>query len=448
MRTPRASGSRRAPLGWRAVALAVLCGALPVVALDDEVAGSAAGCAASDGPAYDAGWRPGQALIHFDRQAADRLHEAMAAARRHIDVSTFLLGGGFGRDVLRTLDRQARRGVRVRLIYADPGNIGAAMAVKRAWLRIDPLPAAGAGTAVHFEPAADEAFAGELAGSPIERRRFPLGQFPVAPMKLAHDKLLIVDGEHAFAGGLNLDSVALGNHDALIEVAGPAAAAAAAVFEQDWRRAAGPLESASTPQPEPRVGPPDVAAAADARWPERLRFAVTRPGCENQHALMLELLAGARRRAWVQMFYLTEPRLVQALVAAHRRGVDVRVIVDPNDYSLGLRMRGLPNVAQTTTLRDAGVPLRLYASRPGEQMHQKTLLVDGQLAFVGSTNWTRQSFRVNTESGYLVDSRAQAEALAARFTEDWERRSRPVDGAPGAGERAWSALARLVSRYL
>ncbi len=128
--------------------------------------------------------------------------------------------------------------------------------------------------------------------------------------------------------------------------------------------------------------------------------------------------------------------------------VDVRVLQDPNEFSLGLHLYGAPNIAFMGKLIDAGVPLRLYRSSPGGQMHQKSLLVDDRWVVVGATNWTRQSFRVNTESSYLVDSQRQATRLAQRFTEDWESHSVAPDAQRLQQRRAYSAMLRLLSEYL
>lgn len=383
---------------------------------------------------YEADWLPGRSEIHFDRQGLMTMLTAIGEAQRSIDVTTFLLGGEFGLEVLRALDRKAQAGVRVRLLYEDPANIGLGMAFKKALLALDPLPMNA--PAIHFQPVVAKTFEGELAQSKIERRRFPLERFPAAPLKLAHDKLLLIDGVRAFNGGMNLHSSALGNHDAVIEVTGPAARPASVVFEHDWHMAGG--QASAVPAP----------TAALAEWPERMRYRITRPGCANQHALLLELLAQARERVWLQMFYVTDTPLIAALVAARQRGVDVRVLQDPNEFSLGLHLAGAPNIAYTAKLVDAGVPLRLYRSRPGGQMHQKSLLVDDRWVVVGATNWTRQSFRVNTESSYLVDSQRQATRLAERFTDDWELHSVAPDAQRLQQRRAYSAMLRLLSEYL
>ena len=128
--------------------------------------------------------------------------------------------------------------------------------------------------------------------------------------------------------------------------------------------------------------------------------------------------AGARRRIWVQMFHVTEPTLVRALGRAARRAVDVRVLCDPNEFSLGVQLSGAPNLPFVKALMELGVPVHLCDAAPGAQMHQKSIVVDSSRVFAGATNLTRQSFRVNTESAFFVDGPDLAEVFERRFTDE------------------------------
>jgi phosphatidylserine/phosphatidylglycerophosphate/cardiolipin synthase-like enzyme len=298
----------------------------------------------------------------------------------------------------------------------------------------------------HYVPDVDRVFQGELCGSPIERAGFPLGAFRsargLAPLKLAHDKIVVIDGATAIVGGMNLATAVAGNHDLLLRVTGPAVAAPREVFEHDWALACGRRERF------PDWGAAEVEAGAEGGWPHSLRFVVTRPDRADQLDLLLELIGHARDRVWVQMFYVTEPALVAALGRAARRGVDVRVICDPNEFSLGIRLYGAPNLPFVKLLLDMGVPVHLFDAAPGAQMHQKSIVVDSRYVFAGATNLTRQSFRVNTESAFLVDGPDLAGVFERRFLDDWTTRS----AAPGADlfrrRRAYLWCVKLASRYL
>ena len=321
-----------------------------------------------------------------------------------------MLGGPLGRRVLRLLDRKARAGVRVRLLHREGLSIRLGVRVKQC------LPVMRRRTpdhpGHHYVPDVDRLFRGELRGTPIRRAGFPLGAFRrqgFAPLKLAHDKIVVVDGATAIVGGMNLATAVAGNHDLLLRVTGPAVVAPQAVFDHDWDLAHGRRE------PFPDWCARAAALDTGEDWPHRLRFAVTRPDRSDQRQLLLDVIDRARERLWVQMFYVTEQTLVESLGRAARRGVDVRVLCDPNEFSLGVRLYGAPNLPFVKELMAAGVPVRLFDAAPGAQMHQKSIVVDSRYVFAGATNLTRQSFRVNTESAFLVDGPGLADVFERRF---------------------------------
>jgi phosphatidylserine/phosphatidylglycerophosphate/cardiolipin synthase-like enzyme len=179
-----------------------------------------------------------------------------------------------------------------------------------------------------------------------------------------------------------------------------------------------------------------------------LQFLVTRPHCENQYRTILMNIERAQERIWIQMYCLTDTGIIDKLIEAGQRGVDIRILLDSNEFALGLRLRGVPNLAFSPKLMNNGIAVRIYHSEPGHQMHQKSMLVDNETVMVGATNFTRQSFRVNTESMFLIKDRTVAETFAKRFQSDWHDNSNTP--APGTvpSYPIYYTLARWVSRYL
>lgn len=382
--------------------------------------------------------------LFFDRPALAMAVRAMRAARRSIDVETFMVGGRLGRAVLRLLDRKAAAGVRVRLLHREGPTIRAAAACKR-WLPLVRGSRAEDHPDHHYTPEVDRLFRGPLAGSLIERAAFPLQAFRgrgFAPLKLAHDKIIVIDGHTAILGGMNLATAVSRNCDLLMKLTGSAAAAPAAVFDYDWELSMG--GNPAFPSWTAEWRPSDEAAGSAARS----RLVVTRPGRANQRRAVRELIGSARCRAWVQMFYLTEPTIVDRLIAARRRGVDVRVLCDANECSLGVRLHGAPNLPFVQDLIEGGVAVRLYHSRPGSQMHQKSIVIDSRLVYAGATNLTRQSFRVNTESALIADDPALGQVLDARFARCWSDRSSAPDAGVFQRRRHYLGAVRTLSRFI
>jgi len=114
---------------------------------------------------------------------------------------------------------------------------------------------------------------------------------------------------------------------------------------------------------------------------------------------------------------LTDNPLVDALIAAHGRGIDVRVLIDTSDWSDDIRAKGERAVAG---LRDQGVDARLDA--PEVTTHAKLVVVDRETTILGSTNWNAYAFREHEQANVRVDSPAVAAAFAEYFERLWNGR--------------------------
>jgi phosphatidylserine/phosphatidylglycerophosphate/cardiolipin synthase-like enzyme len=379
--------------------------------------------------------------VFFDSASLIMAEETIANSRRSIDIEMFMIGGEYGERILRLLDSKARAGVKVRLIHREGVSIRCGVALKRFGQYV--TRSRGMDASHHYRPTVDRLFSNELKLSPIRRGHFPLhrfGNFISNPLKLAHDKLIIVDGQFAIMGGMNLADAVAANHDLFIKFTGPAVAAPSAVFEYDWALAHPGKSSAG------RAIIPPVIKGEDAI--DALCFLTTRPHSRNQLEDVLQILATAKERIWIEMFYMTDPRIIHALILAAGKNVDVRILCDPNEYSLGLPMRGAPNLPFVGELAVADVPIRLFNTAPGRQMHQKSMLVDDELVYTGATNFTRMSFRSNTESSVLIRSRNVAKIFEQRFLEDWACFSTKPDWRILRKRQFYLSIVRRLSRYM
>lgn len=126
------------------------------------------------------------------------------------------------------------------------------------------------------------------------------------------------------------------------------------------------------------------------------------------------------------MFYLSHRELIQALIKASRRGVNVRVLLDANHDAFGREKSGVPNRQAGMELTENGVSVHWCHTR-GEQCHSKLLLAqgkDGQARMLlGSANFTRRNLDdLNLESDVLVfASRDHSSIQKAHlfFEEQW-----------------------------
>ena len=386
-------------------------------------------------------WFPAKIEVFFDRNAHSMAEETIAGAQRTIEMEMFMIGGEYGERVMQLLDDKARKGICVRLIHREGASIRCGVALKKLGQLLG--RSRNRHSSHHYIPAVDHLFATHLKHSPIQRSHFPLSRFGSilsAPLKLAHDKLIIIDRQFAIMGGMNLASAVAENHDLFIRISGPAVSAATALFESDWLLTHPDHTSDRPSVPSPRTNSVDT--------PDEVRFLTTRPQAQDHVTDVLQLMAAAKERLWLEMFYLTEPTIIRALILAVKRNLDVRIICDPNEFSLGLPMRGAPNLPFVAELAAAGVPVRLFRSAPGSQMHQKSMLIDTDFVYTGATNFTQMSFRANTESSVLIRSRNVTGIFERRFLEDWNSFSTPPDHDIIRRRRLYLGVVRHLSRYI
>ena len=155
--------------------------------------------------------------------------------------------------------------------------------------------------------------------------------------------------------------------------------------------------------------------------PQRAVISVCFAPEEDCAAFAVRAIDHARHRILVNAYNLTTGSgIVEALVRARTRGVDVRVIADKRTPCE--RNTGIPALAA------AGAPIWIDHAVP--IAHAKTMVIDDALTLMGSYNWTRNAAR-NSEDLNLVVSRALNAAYAAQW------RSRRAASAPFVAREDW-----------
>ncbi|MGC3872898.1 phospholipase D family protein [Halomonas sp. GXIMD04776] len=128
----------------------------------------------------------------------------------------------------------------------------------------------------------------------------------------------------------------------------------------------------------------------------------------------------------IAVFYFSHRELLASVVAAHERGVRIRVLLDPNKDAFGIKKNGIPNRQAAADLHRAGVPVRWCATM-GEQCHAKLFLkrsLSGDAALIlGSANFTRRNLdNLNLETSVRLKGNAQTPAIidaASYFARYW-----------------------------
>jgi hypothetical protein len=124
------------------------------------------------------------------------------------------------------------------------------------------------------------------------------------------------------------------------------------------------------------------------------------------------------------MFYLSERKIISALIAARDRGTNIRILLDPNKDAFGWKKNGIPNRQVAKELAENDIAVR-WCDTHGEQCHSKTLMVtkiDGSTYIIsGSANFTRRNLNdLNLETDVRVTTIENSEL--ARSVQDYINR--------------------------
>jgi phosphatidylserine/phosphatidylglycerophosphate/cardiolipin synthase-like enzyme len=129
-------------------------------------------------------------------------------------------------------------------------------------------------------------------------------------------------------------------------------------------------------------------------------------------AKLVELYSRAQRYIYVAVYGLTYPPAVKALIAAKKRGVDVRIITDREKLS------DPKQEIAAETLRLAGIPVRV--NQHDGLMHLKQVVMDDEVNTTGSMNHTTSGNKYNDERLDVITDRASSIKAREKFLAMWQ----------------------------
>ncbi len=327
--------------------------------------------------------------VHFLKDATENYPawlEAIESAKDWIHFETYIIHeDDIGRRFADALCRKAQQGVKVRLIYDWVGSLGNAS--RRFW-RI-------------------------LAEHGVDVRCFnpPRLDSPFGWLNRDHRKTLSVDGRIAFVSGLCVGQRWLGYPDRGIDgwrdfglqIEGPAVADIEKAFADTWATTGDALPSTETPSSE------SIEPAGGIE----LRVVPTVPNAGSIYRFDLLIAAMAQRSIWLwDAYFIGTASYIQALTAAAKSGVDVRLLVPgANDVPV---MRALSRAGMRPLL-EGGV--RVFEWN-GAMMHAKTAVIDGRWVRVGSTNLNLTSWLGNWELDVIIEDERLGGELEQIYLDD------------------------------
>ncbi|HMJ13260.1 MAG TPA: phospholipase D-like domain-containing protein [Polyangiaceae bacterium] len=336
-------------------------------------------------------------LLRDAVQAFPAMLEAIAGARRQVLLEMYWFDSDrAGRRFTKALLEARGRGLEVALIYDSLGSWEADPAM------FSELKQAGVHV-IEFNPMMPW------------KRRFRLARLSLRD----HRKILVVDGEKGFTGGVNLADVWLpeeeegqGWRDDMICVQGPAVGGLMNLFQRTWRREGGaPLTALPRVSGSGRLGDQRVQVLGE-------HYALRRR--EITSAYLLNIYR-ARSRVWItNSYFVPDPTVTRALKRAARRGVDVRVILPAfSDVEI---VRHASRAMWGGLLRSGVRIFEFYRSI----LHSKSAVIDGTWSTIGSFNMDYRSLRANLEVNVAVQDTGFGTVMEESFRRDLEH-CREVD---------------------
>jgi cardiolipin synthase len=323
------------------------------------------------------------------------IFEGIEEARDYVLVQFFIVkADSLGRELQSRLIAKAKQGVRVYFLYDEIGSHKLPKSYKQE------LSTAGA-----------EVFSFQSTKGP--RNRFQINF-------RNHRKIVVVDGKQAWVGGHNVGDEYLGKdpkfggwRDTHVKVEGPVTLATQLSFLEDWYWATHTI-------PELNWTP----TTADSG---NMNVLVVPSGpadtLETAGLMFVHAINSARKRVWIASpYFVPDEAVMSALQLAGLRGVDVRILIpDKPDHMLVY-------LAAFSYFDDAGhTGVQFYRYEAGF-LHQKVVLVDNDVAAVGTANFDNRSFRLNFEITMVFADSSFAERVEKMFHEDFARSRKMMPG--------------------
>ena len=346
----------------------------------------------------------------------DRIFPAMLAAidgaERSVDLMTYVYWkGDIANRFADALSAAAGRGVRVRLLIDAVGGLQ----IERSLVnRMDD------------------------AGVHVEWFRKPWLNSPLKQNHRCHRKILVVDEEVAFTGGVGIAEEWCGDardasewRDTHVEVRGPAVDGLRAAFAQNWAESGRELYDDNDTFPQ--ASQTGLTVAQVVRGSASL-------GWDDLQSTFRVLLDSATERLSIATAYFApDDFFLERLCVAAQRGVRVDLLL-PGPHA-DKRACQLASEAAYDQLTSCGV--RVWNFQPA-MMHAKIMIVDGIAAVVGSSNFNRRSLDHDEEVVLVALDSEVAGLLAADFDADLER-SEEIDLTRWRGPRSRQKLLELAT---
>jgi cardiolipin synthase len=326
-------------------------------------------------------------LLIDGKETFDRLFAEMAKAKEYICVNFYIVKNDrVGAKFQQALIERAKAGLKVYFLFDEIGS-----------------------------HKLSSTFLGELRDAGVQCESFGANRRWWSRLQLNfrnHRKIVVIDGEMAFMGGLNVGDEYLGRdkkygawRDTHLLLKGPAVEAVQLVFLEDWFWACDEVPKLSWH--EKALSANQVAAIIPTGPADPV---------ESWKLLVSEAANISRERLWITSpYFVPDDGVMSALQLAALRGVDVRIMLPERADHLLVWLSGF-------SFYEQAIPygVKLFRYQRGF-LHQKVMLIDKRIATVGTANFDNRSFRLNFEITAFVSDGKFIGEVEKMLTADFER---------------------------
>lgn len=340
------------------------------------------------------------------RPYVNALMRDIAHARQSVYVDYYILGGEIGREVGKLLRKKLREGVDVRVML-DPhlGVVGKLRDQVRSLIRF------------------------------LEREKIPYRKAVIRRAGTVlhswsedHNKLVIIDREVAYVGGANITDQFIHYNDLMLRSSGPVVGKLVEQFLHDWELAGVP-DVARAIVTEITYDGQGLLEPGSREGTSTVRLVGTGIGRRTFEGALLNCIDSARSSIRVQLHQLNHDPVLDALIAAKQRGVNVQALLDPTNIDNYIPLvksgpRGIFNAYAVTRLQEAQVDVRFVKLRePFDAYHMKLGVFDDEVMLIGTANWDYLANRSSTETVFEVAGGPAVGTIRQWFDHSWHEDS-------------------------
>ena len=318
----------------------------------------------------------------------DRLKEDIKSAKHHIHILYYIFNQDeIGKEIMELLIEKAQEGVEVLVIY---DALGSRKTRNAFWNRLH-----------------------EAGGHSVAFFGYTLGFINWRINYRNHRKIVVIDGKVGYVGGFNVGDEYLGKgplgvwRDTHLRICGDAVYSLQSRFFVDW--------NAAVKEDRRREFIPEYFPLIDSEGENTIQIVSTGPDSDVQKIKLglIKMILMAKKSVWIQTpYFIPDESIQEALSIAAMSGVDVRVMIPCKpDHPVVYRATEY----YSSQLLKSGV--KIYVYQKGF-LHAKTMVVDGEMATVGTSNFDMRSFRLNFEVNAFIYNEQFAKQVEEDFVHD------------------------------